>query len=59
MIADQWTGKYSGPALVEYLHGASAIPLFFIFRPIFENILKIINYQIMGVDTNTDTDTEE
>jgi hypothetical protein len=24
-----------------------------------KNILKRINYQIMGVETNTDTDTEE
>ncbi len=93
MIADQQTGKNSGPALANYRNGASAIPLFCIFWPIFKNILDqrtginsgpgLVNYQnraspislfcifwpifknfskrrndqIMGVDTNTDTDT--
>jgi hypothetical protein len=31
MIADQWTGKNSEPALADYQNGASAIPLLCIF----------------------------
>jgi hypothetical protein len=38
MIADQKTGKNSGPALPDYRHGASIILLFCIFWPIFKNI---------------------
>jgi hypothetical protein len=53
MIADQRTGKNSGPALADYRNGASAIPLFCIFLPIFKNISKRRNDQIMGVDTDT------
>jgi hypothetical protein len=59
MIADQRTGKNSGPALADYLNGASAIPLLCIFWPIFKNISKRRNYQIMGVDTDTGTDIAE
>jgi hypothetical protein len=60
MIADQQTGKKnSGPALADYRSGASTIPLFCIFWPVFKNISKRRNYKIMGVDTNTDTDTAE
>jgi hypothetical protein len=52
MIADQQTGKTAGPALADYLNGASAIPLSCIFWPIFKNISKRKNYKIMGVDTS-------
>ncbi len=55
MIADQQTGKNSGPALADYRNLALAIPLFCIFWPIFKNISKRRNYQKMGVDTDTDT----
>jgi hypothetical protein len=55
MIADQRNGKNSGLALADYRNGASAIPLFCIFGPIFQNISERRNYQIMGVDTD-DTD---
>jgi hypothetical protein len=37
MIADQRTGKNSGPALADYRNGASAILLFCILWPIFRN----------------------
>jgi hypothetical protein len=43
MIADQWTGKNSGPALTDYRNGASSIPLhFWLFFKIFqsEEIIK-------------------
>jgi hypothetical protein len=43
---------------VDYRNGASAIPLFCIFWPIFLNISKRRNYQIMEVDPDTDTDTD-
>jgi hypothetical protein len=59
MIADQRTGKNSGPALADYRKRASAVPLFCIFWPIFKNIPRRRNYQITGVDTDTDTDTAE
>jgi hypothetical protein len=36
-----------------------AIPLSCIFWPILKNILKKRNDQIMGVDTDTDTNTAE
>jgi hypothetical protein len=55
IIADQQTGKNTGPALADYQSGASAIPLSCIFWPIFKNISKRRNYQIMGVDTDNDT----
>jgi hypothetical protein len=38
MIADQQTGKNSGPVLADYRNGAYAIPLFCIFWPILKNI---------------------
>jgi hypothetical protein len=44
MIAEKRTGKNSGPALADYR---------------IKKISKRRNYQIMGVDTVTDTDTEE
>jgi hypothetical protein len=53
---DQRTGKNSEQALANYQNGASAIPLFCIFWPIFKNISRKINYQIVGVDIDTDTD---
>ncbi len=59
MIANQQTGKNSGPPLADYQNGAFAIPLFCIFGPSFKNISKRRNYQIMGVNTDTDTDTAE
>jgi hypothetical protein len=37
----------SGTVLANYRHGASVFPLFCIFWPIFKNIPKRINYQIM------------
>jgi hypothetical protein len=58
-ILGQWTGKNRGPALADYQNRASAIPLSCIFLPIFKNISKKRNYQIMGVDANTDTDIEK
>jgi hypothetical protein len=59
MKADQRTGKNSGQALADYRNRASAIPLFCIFWHIFKNVSKRRNYQIMGVDTDTDADTAE
>jgi hypothetical protein len=59
MIADQRTGKKSGPALADYRNVAFTIPLFCMFLPIFKNISIRRSYQIMGVDTDTDTDTAE
>jgi hypothetical protein len=59
MIADQWTGKNSEPALTDYRNGASGIPLFYSFWPIFQSISKRRNYQIMGVDSDIDTETAE
>jgi hypothetical protein len=41
MIADQRTGKNSGPALEDYRNGASAIPLFCIFWRILKKYLKV------------------
>jgi hypothetical protein len=38
MIADQRTGKNSGPELADYRNGAFTIPLFCIFWPILNNI---------------------
>jgi hypothetical protein len=55
MIADQRTGKNSGPAIADYRNGASAILLFCILWPILRNISKRRNYQIIGVDTDADT----
>jgi hypothetical protein len=49
IIADQRTGKNSGPALANNRNGASSIPLFCIFLPIFKNVSKRRNYQIMGL----------
>jgi hypothetical protein len=45
--------------LADYRNGASAIPLLCIFLPILKNISKRRNYQTMGVDTDTGTDTVE
>jgi hypothetical protein len=61
MIADQQTGKNSGPGLVDYRNGASAIPLFCIFWPNFFFLKNISrrNSQKIVVDTDTDTDTAE
>jgi hypothetical protein len=56
MIADQQSGKNSGPTLADYQNGASAIPLFCNFWLIFTNISQRRNYQIMGVDTDSVTD---
>jgi hypothetical protein len=53
-VADQRTDKNSGPALTDYRNRASTIPLFCIFWSISKNILRRRNYQIMGVDTDTD-----
>jgi hypothetical protein len=39
MIAEQRTGKNSGPALADYRNGASAIPLFAFVGP-FKKYLK-------------------
>jgi hypothetical protein len=39
---------------VNYQNGASAFPLFCIFWPIFKNVSKRRNYQIIGVDADTD-----
>jgi hypothetical protein len=41
MIADQQTGKNSGPPLANYQNGASVIQLFSIFCVIKKIILKI------------------
>jgi hypothetical protein len=49
MIADQRTGKNSGPALADYRYEAPAIPLFCILWPNFTNISKRRNYQIIEV----------
>jgi hypothetical protein len=56
MIADQQSGKNSGPTLADYQNGASAIPLFCNFWLILKNISQRRNYQILGVDTDSVTD---